>query len=184
MTNKLHIANLAPDTTEDSLRAHFGACGGVCNVEIMTDGGRPTGFGSVTMTNTHFTMQALARLDGADFLGRPIRVTNTRDALKSGPRPTTKIAQQYRERHNMTYELDCNGAPLTLRIFPMLGEHWRIDARASDADDAFVASSRSASRTAALTEVILAWNANAKACAQPPVDADAVITAMVAVRAV
>jgi hypothetical protein len=30
----------------------------------------------------------------------------------------------------------------------------------------------------------LAWNANAKACAQPPVDADAVITAMVAVRAV
>ena len=33
-------------------------------------------------------------------------------------RPTTTITQQFRESRNMTYELDCAGSPLIVRVFP------------------------------------------------------------------
>ena len=53
MTNKLYVANVPLDATEDALRRHFASAGGVADVEILRDrqSGRSRGLASVTMTS-------------------------------------------------------------------------------------------------------------------------------------
>ena len=48
---KLYVANVPLDATEDALRAHFAACGGVSDVELLHDrqSGRPRGLAHVTL---------------------------------------------------------------------------------------------------------------------------------------
>lgn len=67
--------------------------------------------------------------------------------------PSTRMAQQFRERLNMTYELDCGDVQLALRVFPpddMSSFEWRIEARAGGGD-AVTATARS--RREALSEL-------------------------------
>ena|GEM_PF-6484735 len=53
MAKNIYIGNLSFDTTEDTLRASFGAYGEVTSVNIVTDrySGRPRGFAFVEMEN-------------------------------------------------------------------------------------------------------------------------------------
>lgn len=85
----------------------------------------------------------------------------------------------------MTYELDCAGSPLIVRIFP--GEapsaDWRVEARLSDAADAVVASASAASRAQAFEGVAHWWRDNGAAQALPALDWEAIAKAMTAVRA-
>ena len=97
-----------------------------------------------------------------------------------------RITQQFREARNMTYELECSGAPLILRVFP-LGDspsEWRIEARMSDAVDAVVATATAASRPLALEGVAQWWRDNAIARALATYDWAAIAQAMTAVRAI
>jgi hypothetical protein len=99
-----------------------------------------------------------------------------------------RITQQFRERHNMTYELECSGAPLIVRVFPLdEGDpplEWRIEARVSDSSDAVVASATAPSRAVALERIAEWWRANAVARALGPFDWNAIAQAMTAVRAI
>jgi hypothetical protein len=72
-----------------------------------------------------------------------------------------RITQQFRERHNMTYEFDCSGVPLVLRVFFPIGDHssaeWRMEARTSSACEAPVAMAHAPSRAQALELVAQRW---------------------------
>ncbi len=184
---KLYVGNLAEGATEHALRTHFASCGGVADVEILTHPrtGRPRGLAVVTMTSQTFADAALRRLDGADFDGRPLRISERPIRAEDGPRPSkVKIAQQFRERTNMTYELDCAGAPLIVRVFPTDDDRWRIEARTSDRDDATVITGAAATRREALADVARGWREHTASMALPVLDWDAVTTAMSDVRAV
>ncbi len=185
MTNKLYVANLPPDTTEDVLRRHFSSCGGVADVEIVTDrqSGRSRGFGSVTMTSPAYAAAAL-KLNGSDLDGNALRVSDA--PVRGGAEKvvaTVRILQQFREKSNMSYELDCQGLTLTLRMFPTPEDHWRFEARATDAVDVVVTGA-GATRREALDELVRLWNESAAAAATKPVDGEGLVKAMTEVRAI
>jgi RNA recognition motif-containing protein len=184
--NKLYIANLPFDTTEDALRQHFASCGGVLQVDLPDDKlrGKMRGLARVTMTSPAFANAALTKLDGVSFAGRVLRVTESPPAANAAPKPTVIIVQQFRERSNMAYDLDCAGLPLVVRIFPEDRDRWRIEARVNDAVDARVVSATGATRAAALAGVIGQWNANAAANDTRALDGDALSRALQSVRAV
>lgn len=187
MSTKLYVGNLSPEATEHGLRAHFSTAGGVADVEILTErrSGRPKGLAWVTMTSPAFATAAVDRLDGATFDGRPLRVSNTplRDANKAEA-SRVKITQQFRERGNMTYELDCAGAPLSVRVFPDEGERWRVEARTNEATGAAVIAATGTTRRAALDDVARSWAEQAASLCLPALDWGAIATALSTVRAV
>lgn len=186
MTNKLYVANVPLDTTEDALRRHFAACGGVSEVEILTDhrGANPRGLARVTMTSPAYAAAAINRLDGAPFDGKSLRVSDVPIRAEKAPGPTVKVVQQFRERGNMTYDLDCSGLPLTLRIFPLEGDHWRVEARSTDAADAVVVHGSGATRRDALGAAVRDWNDRAAATCARALDGDGLLKAMRDIRAV
>lgn len=69
-----------------------------------------------------------------------------------------RIVQQFRERHNMTYEIDCSGTPLVLRVFfppeDAPSGQWRIEASAGQTQPV---SASAASRAQALQSVAQCW---------------------------
>lgn len=184
--NKLYIANVPYDTTEEALRRHFAICGGVLQVDLPdeTQRGKMRGLACVTMTSPAFASAALTQLDGVSFAGRVLRVTETPPAANAAPKPAVTVVQQFRERSNMAYDLDCSGLPLVVRIFPEERNAWRIEARANDATDARVVSATAPTRTAALGEVIREWNDNAATTGGRALDGDALARALQSVRAV
>lgn len=185
MTNKLHVANLGPDTTEDELRAHFGTCGGVLDVEIVFDRRThsPRGLACVTMTSPASAEVARSRLDGVALGGRQLRVTDTREPID--PAAKVKIAQQFREPHHSTYDVDCEGTAFTICVIPILDGRWRIEARATN-EAATVISSCGASKRDVLWDVLRAWNSAAHVSSSflPKLDDAAVMQAMREIRAV
>lgn len=179
MTTRLYVSNLPFDTTEHALRRHFAAYGGVLDVELASEHKKSQrGRARVTMTSPAFAAAALAALDRAVFEGKELRVSDS--PLPAEPAPAVKVVQQFRERGNMTYELDCAGRPLTVRIFPADDERWRVEARAKDTAEADVKSASGASRREAVETVIRDWNGSAGVA----VDTDALLRAMAEVRAI
>ncbi len=80
MDNKLFVGNLAWASTEDDIRAHFAQFGEVTSVEVMRDKftGRARGFAFVTMANGEAALAAIAKTEGVDFMGRPLKVNVAR----------------------------------------------------------------------------------------------------------
>ena len=97
------------------------------------------------------------------------------------------ITQQYRERHNMTYELDCGGEALILRVFfpPEAGPaEWRIEARGKGAGEAVVVDRVAATRELALQAVSGAWPLPAQPTGPASYDWVGVTAVMRSVRAI
>lgn len=71
----IFVGNLAFKANSEQLRELFGKYGSVNSVRIMTDRmtRRPRGFAFIEMEG-HGALQAISALDGADFMGRPLRV--------------------------------------------------------------------------------------------------------------
>jgi hypothetical protein len=109
----------------------------------------------------------------------------SKGAAEAEDKRAVRIAQQFREAHNMTYELDCFGTPLIVRVFPLDGAtvEWRIEARTSDAPDAVVATATAPTREEALRSVAQRWQDHRALHVLPNVDWDAIAQAMTAVRA-
>ena len=76
MPARLYVGNLSFDATADDLREIFGQCGEVEDAIIVTrpSGGRPRGFGFVTMTEEAAGQEAIRQLDGQDVSGRQLVV--------------------------------------------------------------------------------------------------------------
>lgn len=94
-----------------------------------------------------------------------------------------RITQQFRERHNMTYEIDCSGIPLVLRVFFPLDDasrtEWRIEASAGETRAVASASSRAQ----ALQQVAQNWR-DTMPLDRPNLDWSGVAQAMTSVRAI
>ncbi len=78
MATRLFVGNLSFSATEDALRECFAADGRqVVSVRIMVDRetGRSRGFAFVDMTNDEDARSAITALDGVDFGGRALRVS-------------------------------------------------------------------------------------------------------------
>jgi len=86
MNNRLYVGNLSYDATTDGLRDCFAECGDVVETKIMMDRetGRARGFAFVTMKTDADAGNAVTRLNGAMFEGRPLRVNVAEE--RGGPR--------------------------------------------------------------------------------------------------
>jgi hypothetical protein len=100
---------------------------------------------------------------------------------------TARITQQFREPQNLTYELDCVGVPLVVRIFfqpeDRSSSEWRIEARAGREPDVSVATATAPSRALALQAIAAGWSDTAVP-AVSRIDWDGVTQAMALVRAI
>jgi cold-inducible RNA-binding protein len=81
MAKRLYVGNIPYQTTEAQLRTLFEQDGGeVSEVKIVMDRdtGRPRGFAFVEMTTDAQAAAAVETLNGKDFGGRPLTVSEAR----------------------------------------------------------------------------------------------------------
>jgi RNA recognition motif-containing protein len=80
----LYVGNVSYDASEDDLATAFGEFGEVSKTSIITDRvtGRSRGFGFVEMPNGTEAQAAVEAMNGKEFLGRRLTVSEAR------PRPT------------------------------------------------------------------------------------------------
>jgi RNA recognition motif-containing protein len=89
MGAKLYVGNLPYSVTEERLQQHFAQHGSVVSTRIITDkfSGRSKGFGFVEMSSDQEAERATAALNGTDFEGRNIVVSEARPQQARMPRP-------------------------------------------------------------------------------------------------
>jgi RNA recognition motif-containing protein len=80
MGAKLYVGNLPYSATEERLQQHFAQHGTVVSARILTDkfSGRSKGFGFVEMASDAEAQKATNALNGTDFEGRNIVVSEAR----------------------------------------------------------------------------------------------------------
>lgn len=80
MGAKLYVGNLPYGITEDRLQQHFAQHGTVVSARIITDKftGKSKGFGFVEMSSDPEAERAASALNGTDFEGRNIVVSEAR----------------------------------------------------------------------------------------------------------
>ncbi len=85
----IYVGNLSYDVTQDDLTSVFAEYGTVKRVQIPNDRetGRPRGFGFVEMSSDAEEDAAIEALDGAEWMGRTLRVNKAKpreDKKRSG----------------------------------------------------------------------------------------------------
>lgn len=80
MAAKLYVGNLPYSATEDGLKTHFSSAGSVASVKIIIDRetGRSKGFGFVEMESDDGAQAAVSQLDGQEYEGRSLRVSEAK----------------------------------------------------------------------------------------------------------
>lgn len=80
MAAKLYVGNLPYSATEDGLKTHFSSAGSVASVKIIIDRetGRSKGFGFVEMESDDGAQSAVSQLDGQEYEGRSLRVSEAK----------------------------------------------------------------------------------------------------------
>ncbi|MCA9771797.1 MAG: RNA-binding protein, partial [Myxococcales bacterium] len=87
MGTRLYVGNLSYDTTEDTLRALFGADGrNVTDVHIVMDRetGRPRGFAFVEMASDADAKAAVQSMNGREVDGRTLKVDEAKERQGGG----------------------------------------------------------------------------------------------------
>jgi RNA recognition motif-containing protein len=89
---RLFVGNLSYGTTEADLRTYFGTIAAPSQIVLPVDRetGRPRGFAFVEFQDRGHAEQAIQRLNGQVFNGRPLAVSEARareDRGPAGPRP-------------------------------------------------------------------------------------------------
>jgi RNA recognition motif-containing protein len=76
MASKLYVGGLAYSTTAEGLRTLFAQYGSVESAAVVSDRdtGQSRGFGFVEMSTKVEADEAIAKLDGQSFEGRPLKV--------------------------------------------------------------------------------------------------------------
>jgi RNA recognition motif-containing protein len=87
MSTKLFVGNLPYSCDDQSLHEVFSQFGEVSFARVITDHatGRSKGFGFVEMTDPNSASKAIEELNGRDFMGRNINVSEAR-SQKDRPR--------------------------------------------------------------------------------------------------
>ncbi|AKV00172.1 RNA-binding protein [Labilithrix luteola] len=161
------------------------------DVHLATDrsSGRLRGHAFVTMANEADAHAAMRELNGSLFDDRRLRVNiagEERDRTRSKEvTERTRITSQFRERLNMTYELDCGGVSLTLKMFPddAREQSWRVEASTKGGGmvvEGAVMAASGRTRATALEELARSSQASGALA----LDWTAIIEALAAVRAI
>ena len=81
MSKKLYLGNLNYDVRNEDLETLLGDFGTVTSVNIIKDRetGRAKGFGFAEMSSSEEAEKALSNLNGSDFMGRTLRVSEAID---------------------------------------------------------------------------------------------------------
>lgn len=201
MDRRLYVSNLGSDISLASLRRCFSACGDVVEIEFAAErsASRASSAAFITMATSQAAEVAVRRLNGSVLEGRSLMVSTvpgssnasapegkgSKGKAAKGPAGIA-IKQQYRERHNMTYELDAGGPRLTLRIYfpPDAGPvEWRIEAR-SGGEGGVVVDRSAPTKALALQAVAEAWQGLAADPPEPSLDWPAITRALHDVRAI
>lgn len=76
----IYVGNLNYEVTKEDLTTVFAEYGTVARVSLPTDRetGRPRGFGFVEMSSEDEETKAIESLDGAEWMGRELRVNKAR----------------------------------------------------------------------------------------------------------
>jgi len=87
MAQRIYVGNLPYTSSEEEIEQLFSQYGEVISCALPTDRetGRPRGFGFVEMGNDD-AAKAIEALDGADFGGRSLAVSEARPRQDRGPR--------------------------------------------------------------------------------------------------
>lgn len=82
----IYVGNLSFDVTSDDLNAVFAEYGEVKRVDLLKDRetGRSRGFGFVEMSKEEEEEAAITALDGADWMGRRMKVNKARPRENRG----------------------------------------------------------------------------------------------------
>src|SRR5262249_18106527 len=80
MAKNIYVGNLVWECTADDLLALFQEHGAVARAQVITDRetGRSRGFGFVEMDDDAEAQRAIEALNGSNFKGRPLTVTEAR----------------------------------------------------------------------------------------------------------
>lgn len=199
MSSRLYVSNLSQAATLASLRALFGRCGEVLEVEFAAERGshRPPSAAMVTMATAAAAEKALQDLHGRLHCDRVLMIgpgggapdrswqEPERNRARAGaPEVKAKLTQQYRDRHGLTYELDCSGKRLTLRVlFPTEDTRvWQLEAR-MDAQPTAVATGAAPTREQAFRVMVDDWASVAHSLSPAELDWEQVALALRAVKA-
>ena len=89
MGAKLYVGNLPYNVTEEKLQDHFAQHGTVVSARIISDKftGKSKGFGFVEMSSDQEAEKAISALNGTDFEGRSIVVSEARPQAPRSSRP-------------------------------------------------------------------------------------------------
>ncbi len=90
---KLYVGNLSWGVTDDSLKAAFSECGNVVSAQVAIDRmtGRSRGFAFVEFDTDEAAQAAVARFDGQDLDGRPLRVNIAMPKVEGASRPRSSF---------------------------------------------------------------------------------------------
>ncbi|NEQ33313.1 MAG: RNA-binding protein [Leptolyngbya sp. SIO4C5] len=82
----VYVGNLSYDVTREDLERVFAEYGNVNRVSLPTDRetGRPRGFAFVDMSAEAEEEKAIETLDGAEWMGREMKVNKARPRSESG----------------------------------------------------------------------------------------------------
>ncbi|MBW4649972.1 MAG: RNA-binding protein [Kastovskya adunca ATA6-11-RM4] len=96
----IYVGNLSYDVTQEELSAVFAEYGSVKRVQLPTDRetGRMRGFGFVEMSSDDEETAAIDALDGAEWMGRKMRVNKAKpreDRAGGGGRSNNNFSSRY-----------------------------------------------------------------------------------------
>ncbi|KZL49988.1 RNA-binding protein [Nodularia spumigena CS-586/05] len=93
----IYVGNLSYRVTEDDLTQVFSDYGTVKRVQLPTDRetGRARGFGFVEMESEAAEQAAIEALDGAEWMGRAMKVNKARPKEDKGSRFGGGYSQRY-----------------------------------------------------------------------------------------
>jgi hypothetical protein len=117
------------------------------------------------------------------------RPLEKKDMAKDPPKPPVRITNQFRSGQAMVYDLSCEEVRLTIEVTPIedrgdgLGE-WNVGAHTRQAPEKPTIDERGNTRRDALTAVVTSWRAKHGTFGFPTLDWEAVIQALLAVRAI
>ncbi len=80
MAKKLYVGNLAFSVTQEQLKSLFSSYGEITEATLVIDkySGRSRGFGFVTLSDDAAADKAVAEMNGKDFEGRPLKVSEAK----------------------------------------------------------------------------------------------------------
>lgn len=83
----IYVGNLSYDVTQGDLTQVFAEYGKVSRISLPTDRetGRPRGFAFVDMETDDQEAAAIENLDGAEWMGRDLRVNKARPRTEGAP---------------------------------------------------------------------------------------------------